>query len=227
MVIPILLTIVFFILAVFYLLIPYMKDALMDKKRELIYELVSTVHSSFTGLENKVKSGELNREKAQSLALDHLRLLRYGFENENYFWVHDVKLNILAHPFPELEGKKGITVTEPVPGGRKIFIEMFEMLKKNDEGYIDYVWQSPEDADDIVPMLTYVRLFEPWDWVIGTGISFVDVYVEIMLITEKITRTMIVILILIIALLSYNVWMGVETEKSKEKYKAMVKKKKK
>src|SRR4030042_2586404 len=41
------------------------------------------------------------------------------------------------------------------------------------------MWQWNDDSTRIVPKISYVRLFEPWGWIIGTGIYIEDVRSEI------------------------------------------------
>lgn len=188
-----------------------MEEALMEKKREMIYELVSTAHSSVGMFEEKVQKGELTQEQAQSIALDYLRGMRYGYNNENSFWVHDRTSKMLVHESKSLEGRSLQSIKEPVVGEQSVFIETGIIAKEQGEGFIDFLWGEG------VPVVSYFRLFEPWDWVIGTNLSFVDIYVDINHIIDKVKRTAIVIVGIIMLLLAYNIWMSVRVGKSRIK----------
>ena len=183
----------------------------MEKKREMIYELVSTAHSSVGMFEEKVQKGELTQEQAQSIALDYLRGMRYGYNNENSFWVHDRTSKMLVHESKSLEGRSLQSIKEPVVGEQSVFIETGIIAKEQGEGFIDFLWGEG------VPVVSYFRLFEPWDWVIGTNLSFVDIYVDINHIIDKVKRTAIVIVGIIMLLLAYNIWMSVRVGKSRIK----------
>ena len=209
--VPALLVFVFFVLTIFSFLLPYMEEALIDKKREMIYELVSTAHSSMEMFEEKVQKGELTEEQAQSIALDYLRGMRYGYDNENAFWVHDRTSTMLVHKSKSLEGRSLQSIKEPIVGERSVFIETGIIAKEQGEGFIDFLWGEG------VPVVSYFRLFEPWDWVIGTNISFVDIYVDINHIIEKVKKTAIVIVGIIMLLLAYNIWTSVRVGKSRIK----------
>ena len=63
--------------------------------------------------------------------------------------------------------------------GKAIFVEFVKAVSIDGESYVDYMWQWNDDLTRIVPKLSYVRLFEPWGWVIGTGIYIEDVRIEI------------------------------------------------
>lgn len=201
---PALLVFVFFVLTIFSFLLPYMEEALMDKKRETIYELVSITHSSIRLFEKKEKSGELTIEHAQRMALDYIRGMRYGNKNENYFWVHDMVPKMLVHKSKNIEGQLVKDFKEPIFGGRAIFMETTSIAAEKGEGFIDYYWGDSDGGS--VPVVSYFRIFEPWKWVVGTHISFVDIYVEINQILNRVKTTTMVILGIIFLLLGYNIW---------------------
>ena len=46
---------------------------------------------------------------------------------------------------------------------------MVKVCEKNGQGFVDYMWPKPGE-DKPVAKLSFVRLFKPWNWVIGTGV---------------------------------------------------------
>ena len=58
--------------------------------------------------------------------------------------------------------------------------------------------------------------FEPWGWILGTGIYVEDVHAQISAITRKITLICILILIVIIALSIHVVWLGAKVTREKK-----------
>ncbi len=86
----------------------------------------------------------------------------------NYFWVNDLEPRMVMHPIkPELNGKdlSGYEDAE----GKKLFVEMAQKARKKGQGFVQYYWSKPDKSGDY-PKLSYVKLFEPWDWVIGMGV---------------------------------------------------------
>ncbi len=65
------------------------------------------------------------------------------------------------------------------PLGVAIFVEFANKVKRDGEGYLDYVWQWKDDPNRLEPKESYVKGFTPWGWVIGTGIYTDDVRAEI------------------------------------------------
>ena len=215
-IIPVILTITFFMMTVFSFLLPYMQEALMDKKRELIKELVTSLHSTFIDFEYRHQAGELSLVEAQEEAIWHVQALRYGSENENYFWILGEDKTMFAHPFPSLDGRDVSTTTEPIENGRQIFSEMVDITATQGSGFLDYLWEDPRDETALVPVIAYVQIFEPWGWTMGTAISFEDVFYEIITMTERLKVTIGVILTLIALLLIYNIRTGVKSEVKRE-----------
>ena len=117
--------------------------------------------------------------------------------------------------------------------GKKLFVEFVETVKKLEHGYVDYMWQWKDDSLNIVPKLSYVKIFKPWNWVIGTGIYIEDAKKEIASLTERMVYISIGISILIAFLLLYifkqsmnieqkRIHAEEELHESREKYKTLV-----
>jgi methyl-accepting chemotaxis protein len=55
-----------------------------------------------------------------------------------------------------------------------MFVEMAKVCKEKGKGFVAYAWPKGESSTP-VPKLSYVELFQPWGWVVGTGIYIDDV----------------------------------------------------
>jgi methyl-accepting chemotaxis protein len=62
---------------------------------------------------------------------------------------------------------------------------MVNLCKEKGEGFVDYEWPKPGEAKP-VPKVSYVKLYQPWGWVIGSGIYVGEVSAEISLIRTKV-----------------------------------------
>jgi PAS domain S-box-containing protein len=229
---PPVLTILLFILTIFYIIIPRYQETIMNGKREMIKELTNSAWSILSKYENDEREGAYSREEAQETARSRIQYLRYGEENKDYFWITDMRPFMVMHPFREdLNGKDLNDFRDP--HGKRLFVEFVETVKKTDHGYVDYMWQWKDDSLHIVPKLSYVRLFEPWGWVIGTGIYIEDVQKEINALTRRLLWISIGITLLIALLLIYisnqsisierkRLFAESELQESRERYKALV-----
>ncbi|MBI5540039.1 MAG: cache domain-containing protein [Bacteroidia bacterium] len=204
----------------------------MNGKREMIKELTNSAWSILSKYENDERNGLLSREDAQNTAVSRIQYLRYGEENKDYFWITDMYPVMIMHPYRSDLNKKDLSnLTDP--HGKKLFVEFVKTVKKSEHGYVDYMWQWKDDSLHIVPKLSYVKIFKPWGWVIGTGIYIEDVKKEITALTNKLLLISIGISILIAFLLIFISQQSLKIERkritaendldeSKEKYKTLV-----
>ncbi len=212
---PVLLTVMLFGMTIFLIILPTMKERLMEGKREVIRELVTSAWSSLAGYAQLERQGLLTREQAQQQAIDHIRGLRYGRDFKDYFWINDMQPRMIMHPYrPDLEGTDISTFADPA--GKRLFMAVVETVNADGAGYVDYQWQWMDDPAHIVAKISYVMGFEPWGWIIGSGIYVEDVHDQISAITRKITSICILILIVIIALSIHIVWLGAKVTREKK-----------
>jgi signal transduction histidine kinase len=213
---PVVLTVLLFILTIFLLILPAMEERMMEGKREVIRELVASAWSSLDGYARQERQGVMTRDRAQALAIGHLRGLRYGPHFKDYFWINDMQPRMIMHPYrPDLEGTDISTFSDPA--GKRLFLSCVEIVRTNGAGYVDYQWQWMDDPSRIVPKISYVKGFDPWGWIIGTGIYVEDVRAQISAITRKTTLVCILILILIILLSIHIVWHGMKVTREKKR----------
>ncbi|XOB61634.1 cache domain-containing protein [Campylobacterota bacterium DY0563] len=119
---------------------------------------------------NKYKD-VLSTQELKSKLIEIIDGTRYG--ETGYFWVNDLDANIVVHPIkPQLNGKDLSNFKDK--GGKRIFVEFANVAKKDKEGFVDYVWPKP-GFEEPQPKVSYVKLFEPFGWVIGTGEYVSDV----------------------------------------------------
>ena len=125
------------------------------------------------GLETR---GELDRAAAQKLARDALSRLRY--EGSEYFWINDMHPRVVMHPVrPELDGQDVSNVKDP--NGLALFKAFVEKVRQDREGFVSYYWPKP-GSERPVEKLSYVKGFEPWGWLVGSGIYVDDLRAELM-----------------------------------------------
>jgi signal transduction histidine kinase len=214
-ILPVSLTVTLFGMTIFLLLLPLIEEKLMEGKREMIQQLTETSWSILAAHARKEQDGLLTREAAQAAAVENIRRLRYGPELKDYFWINDMHPRIIVHPYrPDLEGKDISGFADP--NGKRLFVEFVKVVNANRAGYVDYEWQWKDDSSRIVPKISYVKGFEPWGWIVGTGIYVEDVRADIASITRKLTLICLGILSVVVALSVYIVRRGVIVEQEKK-----------
>lgn len=176
---PALLAFILFAGMIFLYLIPAFEKVMMDRKRNLIHEMTSSVYSLLEHYHAMEAEGLLDSLAAREEARSAIIAIRYGEDLKDYFWITDMYPRMIAHPYrPDLNGKDLTDFHDSM--GKAIFVEFVKAVASEGESYVDYMWQWNDDSSRIVPKLSYVRLFEPWQWVVGTGIYIEDVRTEIL-----------------------------------------------
>jgi methyl-accepting chemotaxis protein len=147
------------------------RSRILQEKQEKARNLVETACSVVLRYHEMEKTGKLDRQEAQTRAIVALKAMRY--EGDNYFWINDLHPNMVMHPTkPQLDGKDLSDVKDPA--GKALFVEMADTVRREGSGFVSYMWPKP-GTDKPVAKLSYVKGFEPWGWVIGTGIYIDDV----------------------------------------------------
>jgi PAS domain S-box-containing protein len=201
-VLPTFLAIALFAVAIFAVIMPAFERSLLERKREMIQELTRSAWSILAGYEQDERAGKLSRDQAQKLAAARIELLRYGREGKDYFWLQDMQPQIIMHPYrKDLNGQD---VSEFVDArGVRIFVEFADLVRREQEGYIDYVWQWKDDPSHLAAKESYVKSFAPWGWIIGTGIYLEDVHEEIAAVKRRLVHTSLGISVIVALLLLY------------------------
>lgn len=127
---------------------------------------------------NQANTGKMTTESAQQAARDTIRLMRSS--GGGYFWINDMQGVLLMHPVnPENEGLNRIDFKDK--NGKTYYKDFIAIAKSNDrEGWVDYVGPKPGvlKVEDRVSKISFVKAFQPWGWIIGTGAYVEDINTE-------------------------------------------------
>ncbi|PRM89881.1 chemotaxis protein [Aliarcobacter cryaerophilus] len=136
-------------------------------KIEVEEELQKQTMFLFSILEAEYEKNKniLSKDALQERLKDIVNATRYS--KTGYFWINDLDAVVLIHPInPKLNNKDMHEYKDP--NGKQIFKEFADIAKKDKEGFIDYVWPKP-GFDKLQLKVSFVKLFTPYNWVIGTG----------------------------------------------------------
>lgn len=148
----------------------YQSDLIKAKQTQTRH-LVENTHSLLNHFYQLQTQGTLSEQQAQDQARQAVAQLRYG--EEDYFWMNDLTPTMIMHPFkPQLDGKNLSAVKDPQ--GKALFVEMANIARDQGEGTVYYMWPKP-GSDTDVEKVSYVKLFEPWGWIVGSGVYIDDV----------------------------------------------------
>ncbi|MDD2540654.1 MAG: methyl-accepting chemotaxis protein, partial [Desulfuromonadaceae bacterium] len=158
-------------LVTMFVLMPFIRGLIMAEKKATVSYLVQEATSQLASYQKQVEAGTLTKEEAQKQAAERIAAIRY--DDSNYLWINDLGPKMIMHPIkPELNGKD--LSSNKDPNGKALFVEMATVCKDAGKGFVDYAWSKPGNVKP-VPKISYVELYKPWGWVVGTGIYVDDV----------------------------------------------------
>ena len=215
-VLPAILAFTLFSGVVFLYLLPSLDRVVMGQKRLMIRELTESAWNVLARFEAEEQAGRMSRAEAQQAAIDQTRNLHYGQESKDYFWIIDMHPHMVVHPYrPDLEGTDLTEFGDP--HGKFMFVEMVKVVQKDGAGYVNYMWQWKDNSTRVVPKLSFVKGFEPWGWILGTGVYTEDVDAEIKAIKENLVTAILVILLIVSLLLFLLLRASFQAERGRQR----------
>lgn len=171
----IILLVVFLVASFILLALVYFQPKINEMEKVLdtstnnkLESLIDNPYSIIEFYYKQYKDGNMTEEQAKENAINAVKMMRYG--KGDYFWINDYDCFMVTHP--SLKGdQSGLTD----PDGVKIIAEMVKMVKQDGEGYLNYKWPRAGDENKVpIPKRSFVKGFQPWNWIIGTGIYIDD-----------------------------------------------------
>ena len=150
-------------------LINFERSKLDSLIRKNIKDRVYEAHAVATALYNKYKNTK-TRKEIESIIIESLRPQRF-FDNRGYFYA--ISLDGIAKLSPSIPHIEGTNVLPFKTNKGDYYVKKLINIAKNiGEGFYDYTWIKP-DEDGTFDKISFVKHFEPFDWLIGTG-DYVD-----------------------------------------------------
>ena len=133
----------------------------LSQRADLLFNILNRVYKEKTNL---------NQDELKEHIKNIVKSARYG--KSGYFWINDFDYKMVMHPIKaSLIGKRFVD-TPKVP-----FVQLaVDTLKKNggDRAYIKYKFYNPA-TKKYEFKVSLVRVFKPYNWILGTGSYLSDV----------------------------------------------------
>ncbi len=148
----------------------------VNKTRQIALDIrVQLANSVLDSYRKQAQDGALSQEEAQRQALATLGTLHTD-DNDNYFYVLDTDNRMLMHPLrKDLVGQD--LKDYRTEHGDRLFHDQLESVRHGD-GYTTYHWAKPGHGDKPVLKMAYARIYQPWNWVVATGVYMDDVQAQ-------------------------------------------------
>ncbi|WP_273265402.1 cache domain-containing protein [Flexistipes sinusarabici] len=134
--------------------------------RRRVYEAYDIAWSIFNRYKNKKSLHEI-----KNLIITALRDIRF-FNGRGYYFIDSLDGEVIMYPVrPSEEGKSYINITDVE--GKPVIKTFINVVKNSYEGYVRYKTFIPENrsvsTEASYNKISFVKLFEPFNWIIGTG----------------------------------------------------------
>ena len=131
-------------------------------------------------------------EDGKTKTISDIKQMGYD-DGVGYFWINDITKptpKMIMHPTkPKLDGK---ILDDPkynttlgkytdVDKGQNLFEAFAKVCETQGSGYVDYEWPKPTEKGltKSQPKMSYVKLYEPLGWIVGSGAYIDDIESEI------------------------------------------------
>lgn len=142
----------------------------LSSKIELTEDMAQAARSVAKGFHDRAAKGEMDEETAKTLAKNVIRALRYG--NDEYMFVYDDQGTGIVHGAKaDREGKNFLDAKDS--DGYAYLPDLIRFAKSGG-GHVFYMFPKPGNTES-QPKVSSTVYFEPWNWVIGTGVYIDDV----------------------------------------------------
>ena len=137
----------------------------LNHKMNLAYNIMTSIHKEY--------KDEKTKEEITKLIKTTIKTLRFN-KGDDYFFIYDLKGTNILHPIDKgREGKNFINAKD----GKGTFIvqESIKIAKsKEKKGFQKWFFKKPNEILGEYEKLGFIKLFEPYNWFIGTGTYIKD-----------------------------------------------------
>ena len=148
-----------------------LRGELFEEKRTMVQGVVETAYTTIAHFADLEKQGVMSGEEARAAAAGVIKAQRYL--GDSYFWIKDTDGKMVMHPInAKLNGQSLLDMKDPT--GKRFFADMVAVAKADGQGFVSYEWPKPGETEPS-PKESFVKLYKPWGWIVGSGIYVDDV----------------------------------------------------
>ena len=147
------------------------KHQLEQSRAKQSQEIVSTADAIAQRYYQQFRSGQLTEDAARTQAKTAISAMRY--DGNNYLFIGDLAGNVIEHPTsPNLNGTNMSNTRDAA--GFLFWQALVDTAKTQKEGIVRYHWKKPGDSSPS-EKISYVKQFQPWQWMLATGVYVDDI----------------------------------------------------
>lgn len=143
-----------------------LNNLLVEEEKRKLDAVLDAAHTIAHHYYKEYQDGDLSEAEAKSKVYERLDNIRY--EESEYVFTLSRNGVLVQHPFSKELVSQDVTSYED-PEGTRLFQEMVQKARSSDRATIEYIWQKGDNANDLVPKISRIRVFKPWNIILGTG----------------------------------------------------------
>ena len=188
----------------------YKQEMLSDMQAELRHE-VDVVYSLIDHIHEDQLAGIYTEEEAKLIAANFVRDLRYD-NGDGYFWIDTSAGDNVVLLGRDTEGTNRYNNIDP--NGVYYIQEILNAGLQDGGGYAYFSFAKPNETEPL-PKMSYSLYYEPYDWVIGTGVWIDEIDAKVEAYVAKSTLSlysiicgsilMVIIILIILAIVAFFV----------------------
>lgn len=193
-------TIIFTLISFFYL-IPETKKSIYAEKDIQIRTNVDGAYSIVSYYYSLSQTGALTDQEAQAQAKEITSKMRYG--EGGYYWIDDINyINLMHAVNPKIVGTNRAAERDKRD---VLFIKRFidGAVQNKSEGFYSNFWFPKPNETDASEKRGYSKHFEPWGWIVSTGIYIDDVDT---IVQKQITAIIVINTTLMLVTFMFTYW---------------------
>ena len=173
------------------------KRDLTEGRKEVIKSLVEGGHNLLAYYHGLETSGKLSREEAQRQAAEAVGAAKYGGADgkTEYLYIWTNKGIGVMHVKRELIGQDMLEKIKDGEG-RYTLKDLIGAVQSQRGAFVDTAFPRPGGKEPL-PKLQYVMGFEPWGWLVGTGLYMDDLDAEF---RNRMTQDVVIALVLLVVI---------------------------
>lgn len=177
------------LLVIFFYVFPQFEKNNFQNRTERTKATVETAYNIIALYHDKVMSNVMSEQSAKDEAVMAISKLRNN--GDEFIWIQGTDNETVMHPM-KLEMFQANFSSKADPGGKKLFIELTEIAKKNGPGLVEYKWPK-QSLDKAGAKVSYMKLYVPWGWIIGNGLYVDAVPAEVSVFKVRLLMMMFVV----------------------------------
>ncbi|MGB0663734.1 MAG: bifunctional diguanylate cyclase/phosphodiesterase [Pontibacterium sp.] len=145
------------------------ENTLRGELQERVNEAYALAQSLYATHRSAYSDAEI-----QQMIYAALKNMRFN-DGRGYYFILDANEQLFLYP-PDNKREQVALFEASTPLGDSMLSQMDSLFAEADEGFIRYTWSDPYNSD-LNQKYSYVKRFEPFNWVIGTG-DYLELFEE-------------------------------------------------